>query len=74
MTMTDAERGAIADGALALLTASPDWMEDCMRWRGRILTGRRPHWCGEWDELPVDDTCPEWPCSCVSDETVGEAL
>lgn len=65
--MTDVERGAIADGALAVLTSSPDWVEDCARWRGRLLTGRFRHWCEDWDGLPVDDTCPEWPCACVWD-------
>lgn len=36
-----------------------DWAEDCMVWRGRILTGKKAHWCFDWDELPVDETCEE---------------
>ena len=44
--------------------AKAEWEADCMRWRGRTLTGRYPHWCWDWDGLPVDDTTPEWPCAC----------
>jgi hypothetical protein len=51
--MTDPLRNAI------------DWNEDCLRWRGRVLTGKYKHWCNEWDGLPVDETTPEWPtCTC----------
>ncbi len=41
-----------------------EWVEDCLHWRGRVLTGKHRHWCYEWDELPVDETTPEWPCGC----------
>ena len=38
-----------------------------MKWRGRILTGEFAHWCFEWDELPIDETCEnEWPCGCFA--------
>ncbi len=40
------------------------WRKDCMHWRGKVLTGRWAHWCLDWDCLPVDETTPEWPCSC----------
>jgi uncharacterized protein (DUF433 family) len=40
------------------------WRSDCLEWRGRVLTGEHGHWCNEWDLLPVDETCDEWPCSC----------
>ena len=44
------------------------WHEDCIRWRGEILTGRYIHWCFDWDELPVDETTFEWnACSCFRD-------
>ena len=43
---------------------SQDWVDDCMRWRGKVLTGKFAHWCHEWDGLPVDETTPEWHCSC----------
>lgn len=42
------------------------WEADCLKWRGRILTGKRSHWCYDWDMLPVDETTPEWPCSCAA--------
>jgi hypothetical protein len=45
-------------------SGSPEWQADCLRWRGRVLTGRFGHWCADYDELPVDETCPEWPCDC----------
>jgi hypothetical protein len=44
---------------------SQDWIDDCLRWRGKVLTGKYAHWCHEWDSLPVDETTPEWPtCTC----------
>lgn len=42
-----------------------DWQQDCEKWRSRLLTGARSHWCNDWDGLPVDETCDEWPCGCV---------
>jgi hypothetical protein len=39
-----------------------EWVNDCERWRGRVLTGKYAHWCHDWDGLPVDETCPEWSC------------
>lgn len=44
-----------------------DWEKDCLKWRGRVLTGKFKHWCYEWDELPVDETTPEWPCNCYKE-------
>lgn len=46
------------------MPAPTEWEEDCLRWRGRILTGQYAHICWEWDGLPVDETCLEWPCGC----------
>ena len=47
---------------------SADWIEDSIRWRGTVLTGKRAHWCPEWDFLPVDETCAEFEtCTCVLD-------
>jgi hypothetical protein len=45
----------------------PDWILDCNTWRGEVLTGKYSHWCPDWDFLPVDETCKEWPCSCADD-------
>jgi hypothetical protein len=44
----------------------PDWKADCLKWRGHELTGQYAHWCPDWDGLPVDDTCPEFPCACFA--------
>lgn len=44
--------------------APPEWVADCLQWRGEVLTGRYAHWCFEWDGLPIDETCEEWPCGC----------
>ena len=44
---------------------SPQWKVDSLHWRGRILTGEYGHWCDDWDGLPIDETCPEWPCACA---------
>ena len=41
-----------------------EWTRDSQHWRGKVLTGRYRHWCMNWDCLPVDETCPEWPCGC----------
>jgi len=41
------------------------WVADCIRWRGKVLEGEHGHWCEEWDGLPVDETCREWPCGCL---------
>jgi hypothetical protein len=49
-------------------TTNPAWIEDCMKWRRRVLTGKFAHWCFDWDFLPVDETTTnEWPCcTCFS--------
>lgn len=43
---------------------SQDWIDDCMKWRGEVLTGKYAHWCWDWDGLPIDETTQEWPCAC----------
>lgn len=40
------------------------WEQHCLEWRGRVLTGKNAHSCPDWDELPIDESCPEWPCIC----------
>lgn len=50
--------------AECLTRSAQAWRDDCLEWRGRVLTGEHGHWCNEWDLLPVDETCVEWPCSC----------
>jgi len=45
----------------------PHWEEDCKHWRGRRLIGKYCHYCQDWDGLPIDETCPEWPCACAAE-------
>lgn len=54
--------------------ASSDWVRDSYRWSGRPLLGRLGHWCPEWDELPIDETTPECPCSCSVGIAYGKEL
>ena len=42
----------------------PAFVEACLHLRGRVLRGKYAHWCIDWDDLPIDETCPEWPCCC----------
>lgn len=51
-----------------LPTFSAQWLEDCFRWRGRLLFGQQAHWCWDWDGLPVDETCDEHECCTCYDE------
>ncbi len=43
------------------------WKAESFRWRGRILEGEAAHWCADWDYLPIDEICPEWPCACAAE-------
>jgi hypothetical protein len=45
-------------------------VEDCWKWRRALLTGKYAHWCAEWDDLPIDETCAEWPCECGFQEDI----
>lgn len=55
---------------------SKEWIEDCLKWRGRVLTGKFGHWCYDWDGLPVDETSSEWPCNCkiLTNEILGQEV
>lgn len=46
---------------------SQDWIDECTKWCGRVLTGKYSHWCPDWDFLPIDETRDEWPCVCADD-------
>lgn len=48
---------------------SDHWKDDCLEYRGVVLTGAGAHWCAEWDGLPTDETCYEWPCCAYAIET-----
>lgn len=58
--------------------SSAEWVEDCLKWRGKVLTGVYAHWCFEFDDLPVDETCfGEWPCGCsikMPDGTIVDTM
>jgi len=46
---------------------SEDWIEDCLKFHGRILNGENAHWCLDWDFLPIDSTCEaEMECCCCN--------
>jgi hypothetical protein len=50
---------------------SADWIEDCLKWRGHVLTGKKAHWCFDWDDLPMDETCLEYKertCHCFEED------
>lgn len=43
------------------------WHKDCATYHGRLLTGTHAHYCGSWDDLPVDETCQEFAaCACFA--------
>lgn len=46
------------------LRGRADWEKWCLRERGRVLDGIYAHYCNDWDDLTMDETCPEWPCAC----------
>lgn len=48
------------------------WEVDCIKWHGRLLTGKFSHYCSDWDELPVDETIDEFDCChCTIQDTDG---
>lgn len=52
-----------------------EWERDCLRERGRLLTGDFGHYCAEFDGLPVDETCgEEWDCCLCYRMEPSEAL
>lgn len=51
------------------------WEEDCLHWMGLILTGDYKHYCPDWDDLPIDETCGEFGgCTCYMDDPKAQAL
>lgn len=58
---------------MADISEALEWQSDCLKWRGRLLRGEKSHWCYDWDGLPVDETCREWPCGCF-DSPAPDAL
>lgn len=45
-----------------------EWLDVSLRWHGRPLVGNHRHFCNDWDDLPIDETCPEFDgCTCWGD-------
>lgn len=38
---------------------SQQWADECIEFYGRILNGKKAHWCNDFDGLPIDETCYE---------------
>lgn len=51
----------------------PQWIEDCLRWRGKKLNGNLAHYCWDWDGLPMDETCYEFTTCYCYDDLKGES-
>lgn len=55
--------------------AEDEWPSECRRWYGRELTGRWAHYCAEWDDMPLDETCEEFlACRCYGQDTDVSAI
>lgn len=51
------------------------WEKNCIHWRGRVLKGPDGHWCGDWDELPIDALTPEYEaCECYKKTLWGRIV
>lgn len=51
----------------------PQWEKDCLKWGGKVLTGKWGHYCYDWDDLPIDETCEEFNyCFCKFADEYGE--
>ena len=49
-------------------TREKEWIEECKHWWLKVLTGKYSHYCGEWDDLPIDETCSEFMvCTCFAE-------
>jgi hypothetical protein len=48
---------------------SQDWIDDCMHFYGEVLYGKNAHWCADWDDLPIDESCDEMKyCTCFNEQ------
>ena len=53
---------------------SQHWIEDSTHWYGRVLSGTYAHWCPEWDDLPIDESCMEIiSCGCYDEPAFADA-
>lgn len=37
-----------------------EWEKSCLHFWGKVLTGQKAHYCGDFDDLPIDETCDEF--------------
>lgn len=45
-----------------------EFWQKSQKTHGRILKGQYAHWCTDWDDMPIDETCMEFAsCTCYSD-------
>lgn len=54
-----------------------DWQLDCLHWYGEpdLLQGTFRHWCPDWDDLPIDETCGEFlNCTCYTGIPAADAI
>jgi hypothetical protein len=48
---------------------------DCWHWYKEYLTGRFGHWCPDWDDLPIDETCSEFSsCGCYPEDPDAQRI
>ena len=51
------------------------WCVDSTHWHGKVLSGDYCHWCPEWDDLPIDETCGEIvACMCYDEPAFRVAV
>lgn len=49
------------------MNQSKEWIEDCIKYHGKVLKGNKAHWCSDWDGLPIDESCIEFKhCNCFN--------
>jgi hypothetical protein len=57
-----------------MVEPSQEWVDDCMHWWGKVLTGKYAHWCGDWDDLPINEWCEEFSaCTCYPERYADSA-
>lgn len=64
---------SVVDVTAPAVRSWSEWEQDCLTWRGLVLEGQYAHWCPQWEDLPMDETCPEWPCACEIEPGLPDA-
>lgn len=50
---------------------SQNWIDECRKYRGKVLHGIDCHWCNDWDGLPVSAFTEEYGC-CLDQSLLGK--